>query len=403
MSSRRRRSASAVVIVGIAVAAVLAAVFGASIHDAFVLIAVAVLGAAVASLIGAVALRRFRGRPARVQVLVVALSSVLIACSGVVLAAKAMFISGHDFTALLIVLVVSASVSVGAAVQLGADIDSGARHVGDAARRLVDGAPPLTAPSSVPLELAALSAQLADASRELAESRARERASEQSRRELISWVSHDLRSPLAAVRAMAEALDDLVVDDPEAVGRYHHLIRRDAERLSVLVDDLFELSRIHSGVRTAGDALAPLQDVVADALSGAQVRARTKSVTVVDEVGPLPALDVPAHEWARVLHNLLDNAIRHTPAGGRVVVSCQADQHGTTLAVIDECGGIPDDDLDRVFDVAFRGDAARSRDGRGGGLGLAIAKGLVEAQAGSIDVVNHASGCCFTVRLPLPS
>jgi signal transduction histidine kinase len=104
-----------------------------------------------------------------------------------------------------------------------------------------------------------------------------------------------------------------------------------------------------------------------------------------------------------VLHNLLDNAIRHTPSGGRVVVESLVEPDGAVLAVIDECGGIPDDDLDRVFDVAFRGDAARSRDDRGGGLGLAIAKGLVEAQAGSIDVANHAGGCRFTVRLPLPA
>ena len=401
MSANDRRSAAVVILVGIMASAALAALFGASSHDALILIAVAIIGAALASLIGAVALRRFRGRPARVQVLVVALSSLLTAGSGVVFAAQAMFISGHDFKALLVVLVVSASVSVGAALQLGADIDSGARHVGDVARGLVDGAAPATAPSSTPSELATLSAQLADASRRLAEARERERASEHSRRELISWVSHDLRSPLAAIRAMAEALDDHVVDDPGAVGRYHHLIRRDAERLSVLVEDLFELSRIHSGVRTIDDARAPLQDVVADALSGAQVRARTKGVAVVDEVGPLPTVDVPAHEWARVLRNLLDNAIRHTPSGGRVVVNSQVESHGAMLAVIDECGGIPDDDLDRVFDVAFRGDAARSRDEGGGGLGLAIAKGLVEAQAGSIDVANHASGCCFTVRLPL--
>ena len=401
MNPSHRRSAGSVIVVGIIASTVLAAIFGASSHDTLVLIAVAIIGAALASLVGAVALRRFRGRPARTQVLVVALASVLTASSGVVFAAKAMFISGHDFKALLVVLVVSASVSVGAALQLGADIDTGARHVGDVARGLVDGDVPRMAPASVPSELATLSAELADASRRLAESRERERASEQSRRELISWVSHDLRSPLAAIRAMAEALDDRVVDDPDAVLRYHHLIRRDAERLSVLVEDLFELSRIHSGVRTIDDARASLPDVVADALYGAQVRARSKGVAVVDEVGALPTVDVPAHEWARVLHNLLDNAIRHTPAGGRVVVNSEIEPHGATLAVIDECGGIPDDDLDRVFDVAFRGDTARTRDGRGGGLGLAIAKGLVEAQAGSIDVANHAGGCCFTVRLPL--
>ena len=104
-----------------------------------------------------------------------------------------------------------------------------------------------------------------------------------------------------------------------------------------------------------------------------------------------------------MLHNLLDNAIRHTPAGGRVVVESTSDEHGALLAVLDECGGIPAPDLDRVFDVAFRGDVARAKDDRGGGLGLAIARGLVEAQDGTIEVANHPHGCRFTVRLPVPA
>jgi signal transduction histidine kinase len=403
MSSRDRRGAAVTIGGGLLVSAALAGLVGASAHDTLALLAFAVVGAAIASLAGAVALRGFRGRPVRAQVLVIVLSSLLVASTGVLVAAKAMFISSHDFKTLLIVLVVSASVSVGAALQLGADIDAGARHVGDMARGLVDGATPERAPASTPSELASLSLQLAEVSRQLSESWDRERASERSRRELISWVSHDLRSPLAAIRAMAEALDDHVVDERDAVERYHYQMRHDAERLSVLVEDLFELARIHSGVRVLDDSRACLQDVVADALAGAQARARGKGVAVVDEVGPLPPVDVPEHEWARVLHNLLDNAIRHTPSGGRVVVESQVGPDGAVLAVIDECGGIPDDDLDRVFDVAFRGDAARSRDGRGGGLGLAIAKGLVEAQAGSIDVANHGGGCRFTVRLPLPA
>ena len=110
MSATHWRSAAAVVLVGIGASAGLAAMFGASGHDTLTLIALAAIGAALASVIGAVALRRFRGRPARTQVLVVALSSLLIASSGVVFAAKAMFISSHDFKALLVVLVVSASV-----------------------------------------------------------------------------------------------------------------------------------------------------------------------------------------------------------------------------------------------------------------------------------------------------
>ena len=102
-----------------------------------------------------------------------------------------------------------------------------------------------------------------------------------------------------------------------------------------------------------------------------------------------------------MLQNLLDNAIRHTPVGGRVVVDSVTEHGATALSITDQCGGIPEPDLTRVFDVAFRGDVARTSDERGGGLGLAIAKGLVEAHEGSIRVDNLDDGCRFTVRLPV--
>ena len=110
-----------------------------------------------------------------------------------------------------------------------------------------------------------------------------------------------------------------------------------------------------------------------------------------------------SQELRRALHNLLDNAIRHTPPGGTVVIEALADGDGARCSVVDECGGIPESDLTRVFDVAFRGDQARAKDEGGGGLGLAIAKGLVEAHQGSIEVANESPGCRFTVRLPMAS
>ncbi len=218
----------------------------------------------------------------------------------------------------------------------------------------------------------------------------------------MAWVSHDLRSPLATIRAVAEALDDGVVDDPETVGRYHHQIRRDAERLSVLVDDLFELSRINSGVACRDRQVVRLRELVGDVIVEARPHAEVKGITLVDEMSDLPAIPVSSQELRRALHNLIDNAIRHTPAGGTVVIETVVDSEGALLSVVDECGGIPEADLTRVFDVAFRGDAARAKDQRGGGLGLAIAKGLVEAHEGSIEVANQPHGCRFTVRLPVP-
>ncbi|MEV3937597.1 HAMP domain-containing sensor histidine kinase [Glycomyces sp. NPDC049804] len=401
-----RRFAGSLLILAVALAAatVLAFAFDFPPKDIAVLIAVAAVASSVAGVGGGLVLRRLRSRPARVQTMTVALSSVLVAATGVVTAALAMFISFHDLVLLFVVLIVASGVAFGAAWQLGDDIGAGAEQVGAYARTMVgsDGrisaasAPPVTGP----VELASLAGELAAVSRRLDESQRRERALESSRRELIAWVSHDLRAPLATIRAMAEALDDGVVDDDAAVKRYHSQIRTDAERLTALVDDLFELSRINSGSLRLGSEKVEVCDALADALAGAGAAAEVKGVTLVERVAPLPPIEVAAREYCRALDNLFDNAIRHTPPGGTVTVEAAASTDAAILHVTDECGGIPDADLPRVFDIAFRGDQARARDDRGGGLGLAISRGLIEAHGGEVTVANAAGGCRFTVTLP---
>jgi signal transduction histidine kinase len=369
--------------------------------DTAVLIAVSAVGAAVASALGWLALRVVRNRSLATQVVLIAVSSTIATIVGVVAAAQAMFISAHDVHVLLVVAMISGAVAVGAALQFSRSVAVGTRQVGDLVRRVGDGEAVGSDLPPVPREMAALADRLAEVSERLAASRRHELALERSRRELIAWVSHDLRAPLATIRAVTEALDDGVVDDPETVARYHHQIRVDAERLTRLVDDLFELSRITSGLTCRDRHPIGLGDLVGDVVGEARSLAEMNGVNLVDEIGDsLPTLAVSDQELRRALHNLIDNAIRHTPAGGTVVVASAADQRGPYLSVVDECGGIPAPDLDRVFDVAFRGDAARVRDERGGGLGLAIAKGLVEAHDGSIEVANQSYGCCFTVRLP---
>jgi signal transduction histidine kinase len=339
----------------------------------------------------------------RTQALVIAVAALVSTISGVVVAAGAMFISAHDLGALLVVIAVSASVAVGSALQFGSEIDVGTRDVRDLARHLGTGAaphPPEIRPTRSP-EFDALADEVADLPRRLDALRRRADALERSRRDLVAWVSHDLRSPLATIRAMAEALDDGVAADPETQARYHHQIRRDAERLSALVSDLFELSRIHSGALVVHSDRVPLHSVVDDVLAASHHQAELEGVRLVDESDDVLVVDVAVAELTRVLHNLVDNAIRHTPAGGQIVVRSGSEHGHAVLSVQDQCGGIPEPDLDRVFDVAFRGDAARSRDQQGGGLGLAIAKGLVEACDGTIAVDNAREGCRFTVQLPL--
>jgi signal transduction histidine kinase len=407
MQHRRRRRIGSLLILAVALAAATALAVGFDFppRDIAILASTAAVASAVAGGIGGVALRRLRNRPARLQTMAVALSSVLVAATGVVTAALAMFISFHDLVVLFVVLIVASGVAFGAAWQLGDDIGAGAQQVGAYARTMVGGdgsisaehAPAVTGPG----ELGALARELADVSRRLDESRRRERALESSRRELIAWVSHDLRAPLATIRAMAEALDDDIVSGDEVtVKRYHSQIRTDAERLTALVDDLFELSRINSGALRLGEEKVDLCDAVADALAGASAAADLKGVHVIERVGVLPPVEVSARECCRALDNLFDNAIRHTPPGGTVVIEANAAADGAVLHVEDECGGIPDADLPRVFDIAFRGDGARHRDDRGGGLGLAISRGLIEAHEGSVAVANTEAGCRFTVRLP---
>lgn len=328
------------------------------------IIAVALVAAACSvpvGLAGTVAVWLLRRRSITANVSAVVLVAVLSVVAAVVGAARTMFLSSHDFAVVITVVLVAGTVGLAAALALG--------------RRL---------------------ARQSVWEREAA---ARERALEASRRELVAWVSHDLRTPLAGLRAMAEALEDGVVDDPAQVADFHAGIRRESDRMSGMVDDLFELSRIHAGTLQLHLDRVSLADLVSDAVASVLPAAAARRVQVRAAPGAWPTVVGSDTELGRVVRNLLANAIRHTPSDGAVVVAAGADADGVWLAVQDACGGIPADDLPRVFDVAFRGEAARSKDG-GAGLGLAIARGLVEAHRGQIAVQNVAPGCRFVVRLP---
>jgi signal transduction histidine kinase len=229
-------------------------------------------------------------------------------------------------------------------------------------------------------------------------SRARERALEQSRRQLVAWVSHDLRTPLAGLRAMAEALEDGLAADPP---RYHKQMRVDAERLATMVDDLFELSRIHAGTLHLSTDEIALDDLVSDVLASTEALARERGVWLGGRAAGRPIVHADSRELSRALMNLLNNAIRHTPPGGRVHVETRREGRHALLTVADGCGGIPEADLAHVFELAWRGTDARSpTPDSGAGLGLAIVRGVAEAHRGSVSVVNTEGGCCFEIRLP---
>jgi signal transduction histidine kinase len=259
-------------------------------------------------------------------------------------------------------------------------------------------------PPEVPLpaELEGLSRGLAEAHERLGQARAREQAFEASRRELVAWVSHDLRTPLAGLRAMAEALEDRVVVDPREVDHYHSQIRIETERLAAMIDDLFELSKIHAGALRLSRRVVGLEDLIADVVASAAPVARAKRVRLTGSaVRGMPVL-IDSAEFGRAVRNLVINAIRHTPPDGTIEILGELRSGSACVSVSDECGGIPLEDLPRVFDVAFRGESARTPDPSGGaGLGLSIARGIVEAHSGDISVLNTGPGCQFLIALPL--
>jgi signal transduction histidine kinase len=278
-------------------------------------------------------------------------------------------------------------------------VEAGSRALRQAARSLGDQDDGYRSPAGpMAAELAALSRELAVTSEKLTESRAREHALEQSRRQLVAWVSHDLRTPLAGLHAMAEALEDGIAADPD---RYHRQIRAEVVRLARMVDDLFELSRIEAGALPLSPGQIALEDLISDALDSTEALARARGVRLTGETRAPLVIQADPRELSRALTNLLVNAIRHTPADGSVHVMAVPQPDGALLAVADGCGGIPEADLARVFDTAWRGTCATGPGTDGGaGLGLAIVRGIVEAHQGRVSVVNTSEGCRFEVRLP---
>ncbi|MEV6618650.1 HAMP domain-containing sensor histidine kinase [Streptomyces sp. NPDC051051] len=365
-------------------------------RDTLLIALYAFAGAATTGIAGAAALRLIRRRSLTASLAVVAAVGVVAMLAGTLAVARAMFLSPHDLTVVTTVVAMAAVVSLATALLLGRWVVARSRALTAAARSFGDGGSFAVPAGPTTAELDSLSRELASTSARLAESRDRERALETSRRELVAWISHDLRTPLAGLRAMSEALEDGVAADP---CRYLRQIRTEVERLNDMVGDLFELSRIHAGTLSLTPARMSLYDLVGDALAGADPLAREHGVHLVGHPVEAVPVEVDGKEMSRVLGNLLVNAIRRTPADGTVAVGAESCPGGVVVSVTDGCGGIPEEDLPRVFDTGWRGTHARTPPA-GAGLGLAIVRGIVEAHRGRATVRNIPGGCRFEVTLP---
>jgi signal transduction histidine kinase len=380
------------------------------VGDMFTIVVITVAVCVGTALLGALALHLVRMRSLTWSIVVAALIPLLAVTASVVLNVQLMFISAHDSTAVSVALACATVIGVLVSFVLGRRVAVGSRRLTTALRdlgsvpRQGEAARPEVSTSGQPGEIVALAGELAATRERLANAQQRARALEDSRRELVAFLSHDLRTPLAGLRALAEGLEDGVLEDRPAALRQ---MRQTVDRMTGLVGDLFELSRLHAPSATAVPprSMVSLVELAHDVTGELAAHAARRDVQL--------RLDVPAgddrlavrgnaDELARAVTNLVGNAIRHTPRGGTVIVTTRrADDGRIEVAVTDGCGGIAAPDLARVFDVGWRATPERGTpDDAGAGLGLAIAKGVIEAHAGSIAVENVAGGCRFGVRLP---
>ena len=215
-----------------------------------------------------------------------------------------------------------------------------------------------------------------------------------TRRELVAWASHDLRTPLASMQAMLEAVED----DLAAPEEYVPVLREQVRVLSLLVDDLFELARIDAGALTLEMLRLPVAPIVSSSLKSIEAEARSRHVRLDADVDEEITARFAPDKVERVLMNLLANALRHTPSDGAVAVIVEPRPDEVRVAIEDTGAGINAETRERMFERFWRGDQSRSS--RGAGLGLAIARGLVEAHGGRIWAENREGGgarVCFTL------
>ncbi len=321
----------------------------------------------------------------------------------ILVAAWLMFLSTHDLELLLVLCGFAFLATAGAAIVMTRTVSHRFEALEAAAARLAEGDLSARVDIRGDDEAARVGAAFNKMAAALESAHKQRAETEQARRALFAAISHDLRTPLSTMQAMVEAMVDGVVTDRETSARYLHNIRSEVGRLSSLIDDLFELTTIDSGELRLHLESLRLEDVVAETIDAFRPQAERAGIRLAFEPGrATPPVSVDPQRLTRVLYNLLQNAVRHTPADGSIVLRTEPTAEGVQVEVRDTGEGIPPRDLPHVFDTFYRGEASRLRaNGSGSGLGLSIARGIIEAHGGRIWVQSsEGSGSTFGFVLP---
>lgn len=338
----------------------------------------------------------------RRQLLFISIVATALVLANIGFVARVMFISTHDSALLATVMAFSLGLSIMVTFYVSRPTTENVRQVINTVRQINAGNLQSNIPVLRPDEIGELAKAFNATLKRLQESMSRERTLQRTRRELVEAISHDLRTPIASIRAMIESINDGVVTDRDTVQRYLRTIQSETENLSQLVNDLFELSQIDAGLLKLHLDKVPIKQLVADTVESMSAQATSQRLTIKGEVDPtLPAVSIDPQRVQRVLYNLVQNAIRHTPPDGSIDIRAHDWGNEIEVQVADTGEGIPADDLSRVFERSYRSEKSRSRQSGGAGLGLSIAKGIVEAHGGRIWVNSQpGQGSVFSFTLP---
>jgi signal transduction histidine kinase len=326
----------------------------------------------------------------------------LLGIFNVWLTARLMFASQHDLLLSVVLLFFAAGMAMVLGYFYSSALAGRISDVESAARKIAQGDLSTRVPVSGTDEVAALAESFNLMAGQLQTASEKQKEVERLRSDLIAWVGHDLQTPLASMRAILEALADGMVDDPQAVQRYLKTAQRDIRSLSNLIDDLFQMAQIDAGGLQLDLAPNSLGDLISDTLESFSELAIRQSVGLAGTVeAGVDPVRMDAARIGRVLNNLVGNALRHTPAGGKVEVSASRRDARVEVSVFDTGDGIRAEDIPHIFEQFYRGEKSRSRATGGAGLGLAIARGIVQAHGGEIRVESEAGkGTRFFFSLP---
>ncbi len=332
---------------------------------------------------------------------VYALSSVLTFLN-VWVTARLMFASQHDLMLATLLLLFAAGIALSLGHFFSAALTDSILTLSKAADRIAHGEFSVRVAATGRDEMAGLARTFNQMAAQLEAAARKQQELESMRRNLLAWIGHDLRTPLTSIRAIVEALADGVVEDPGTVQRYLHTAQRDIRALAVLIDDLFHMAQLDAGGLELDRSPNSLADLISDTLESFSERAVRQGVRLGGSVeAGVDPVCMDVQRIGRVLSNLVGNALRHTPPGGRVEVRAVSAPEGVQVEVRDTGEGIDPEDLPHVFEQFYRGEKSRSRTTGGTGLGLAIARGIVEAHGGHISVESKlGEGTCFLFTLP---